>query len=260
MNTQLKIALIQSNTVWENPQENSKRYSQKINEIQGDYNLLILPETFTTGFSMKPEKLAETMNGETVQWMQEIALEKQSAITGSVIIEEDGKFYNRLIFVYPNGKLQYYDKRHLFSLAGEDKVFTAGKEKLIIDYLDWKLCPLICYDLRFPVWARNTEEIDALIYVANWPKPRILAWDTLLKARAIENLCYCIGVNRIGEDPEQNEYTGNTAAYDVLGNAISKIKPNREQTEVVTLEKNHIAYYRNKLSFLEDKDNFSLTI
>ena len=260
MPDQLKVALVQSNTVWEKRKQNRERLSLKIDEIQQSYDLIVLPETFTTGFSMKPDGLAETMEGKTVQWMREVASGKGCAITGSLIIEEKGKYYNRLLFVHPNGNIQHYDKRHLFSLAGEDKVFTKGSEKLIIDYLDWKICPLICYDLRFPVWARNTEDIDALIYVANWPKPRILAWDTLLKARAIENLCYCIGVNRVGEDPEQNEYVGNSAIYDVLGNPVSNIKPNREQTEVVTLDKNHISFYRNKLSFLKDKDDFNLKV
>lgn len=258
MADQLKIALVQPNTIWEKRKQNRERLAQKINDIQQDFQLLVLPETFTTGFSMKPENLAETMAGKTVQWMQEIARDKESAVTGSIIIEEAGNYYNRLLFVHPDGTIEHYDKHHLFSLAGEDKVFTAGKEKLIVNYLGWKICPLICYDLRFPVWARNTETVDVLLYVANWPKPRILAWDTLLKARAIENMCYCLGVNRVGEDPEQNEFSGNTAAYDVLGNPISNMKPNREQLEVVTLDKNHIAYYRNKLGFLKDRDSFSL--
>lgn len=258
MTNQLKVALLQTNTIWEKRKQNRERLSQKIDEIHQDFQLLVLTETFTTGFSMKPEGLAEAMDGKTVQWMQSIAFEKQCAVTGSLIIEESGNYYNRLLFVHPDKTIEYYNKRHLFSLAGEDKVFVAGKEKLIVDYLGWKICPMVCYDLRFPVWSRNTENIDVLLYVANWPKPRILAWDTLLKARAIENMCYSIGVNRIGEDPEQNEYTGNSAVYDVLGNPISNIKPNREQTEIVTLDKNHITYYRNKLGFLNDKDDFSL--
>ena len=217
-----------------------------------------MPETFNTGFSMKTEGIAETMDGKTVQWMQSIAIEKQSAVVGSLIIEENKKYYNRLLFVYPSGEIKYYNKRHLFSLSGEDKVFTKGNEKLIVDYLGWKICPFICYDLRFPVWSRSSEDVDLLIYVANWPKPRILAWDVLLKARAIENLCYCIGVNRVGEDLDQNEFTGNSAAYDVLGNSVSNIKPSREQVEVVSLDKSHISYYRNKLRFLEDRDKFNL--
>ena len=260
MQDQLKVALIQPNTVWEKRKQNRENLTQKIDEIQQEFQLLVLPETFNTGFSMKPEDIAETMDGKTVHWMQSVATQRQSAVVGSLIIEENKKYYNRLLFVYPSGEIKHYNKRHLFSLSGEDKVFTKGNEKLTVDYLGWKICPLICYDLRFPVWSRSTENIDLLIYVANWPKARILAWDVLLKARAIENLCYCIGVNRVGEDLDQNEFTGNSAAYDVLGNPISNMKPSREQVEVVTLDKNHIAYYRNKLRFLEDKDNFSLTM
>ena len=258
MQDQLKVALIQPNTVWEKRKQNRENLAQKINEIQQEFQLLVLPETFNTGFSMKTEGIAETMDGKTVQWMQSIAIEKQSAVVGSLIIEENKKYYNRLLFVYPSGEIKYYNKRHLFSLSGEDKVFTKGNEKLIVDYLGWKICPFICYDLRFPVWSRSSEDVDLLIYVANWPKPRILAWDVLLKARAIENLCYCIGVNRVGEDLDQNEFTGNSAAYDVLGNSVSNIKPSREQVEVVSLDKSHISYYRNKLRFLEDRDKFNL--
>ena len=258
MQDQLKVALIQPNTVWEKRKHNRENLTQKINEIQQEFQLLVLPETFNTGFSMKTEGIAETMYGKTVQWMQSIAIEKQSAVVGSLIIEENKKYYNRLLFVYPSGEIKYYNKRHLFSLSGEDKVFTKGNEKLIVDYLGWKICPFICYDLRFPVWSRSSEDVDLLIYVANWPKPRILAWDVLLKARAIENLCYCIGVNRVGEDLDQNEFTGNSAAYDVLGNSVSNIKPSREQVEVVSLDKSHISYYRNKLRFLEDRDKFNL--
>jgi predicted amidohydrolase len=260
MTNQLKVAFIQPNTVWESPKQNRKNISNKFSEIKENVDLLILPETFSTGFSMKPKDLAESMDGKTVLWMQQIAIEKNIAVTGSLIIEEENKYYNRLLFVFPDGSIQYYNKRHLFSLAGEDKVFTGGDKKLIIEYKDWKICAMICYDLRFPVWSRNTENFDVLIYVANWPKPRIFAWDTLLKARAIENMCYCIGVNRVGEDVNQNEYTGNSAVYDVLGNAISTIKTGKEHLEVVTLDKKHIEYYRNKLNFLLDKDTFNLTM
>ncbi|HLT53085.1 MAG TPA: nitrilase family protein [Flavobacteriaceae bacterium] len=257
---QLKIALLQPNLVWENPKQNRKHILEKLEEQKESFHLLVLPETFTTGFSMQPQEVAETMDGKTVNWLKKLAAEKDIAITGSLIIEENSKFYNRLLFVYPNGNITYYNKRHTFTLAGEDKVFTAGNERVLIDFHGWKLCPQVCYDLRFPVWSRNTDNYDVLLYVANWPKPRIQAWDTLLKARAIENMCYCIGVNRVGEDPDQNEFSGNSAAYDVLGNAISNIKPGREQLEVVTLDKAHISYYRNKLKFLEDKDSFNLVV
>ncbi|WP_242203927.1 amidohydrolase [Aestuariivivens insulae] len=258
MQDELKVACIQSSLVWENPKKNRKHFSERIKEITQEVDVIVLPEMFTTGFTMNASKVAETMDGETVAWMQKKAQKAQAAIVGSMVVVEGNKFYNRLLFVEPSGDVKCYDKRHTFTLAHEDKVFTAGTKKLIIDYKGWKICPLICYDLRFPVWARNVEDYEVLLYVANWPKPRILAWDTLLKARAIENMCYCIGVNRIGIDEAQNEYCGNTAVYDVLGNAITPIKPNREHIEIAVLEKRHISFYRNKLKFLDDRDDFAI--
>ena len=254
----LKIALIQSDLVWENPKQNRENFSDKINAINQEVNLVILPEMFTTGFTMNAVDIAETMQGETVKWMQELATKKQVAITGSVIISEDNKYYNRLLFVHPSGKIETYNKRHTFTLAGEDKVYSAGTDKFIINYKGWKICPLVCYDLRFPVWARNTEDYDVLLYVANWPKPRINAWNALLKARAIENMCYCIGVNRVGLDTNNYEYSGNSAVYNVLGEEISNISPNIEQTEILVLDKNHIKTNREKLQFLNDRDDFNL--
>ncbi len=254
----LKIALIQSGLVWENPKQNRDNFAAKIRTITESVDLIILPEMFTTGFTMNPGPIAETMEGETVIWMKKMASEKQSAITGSVIIKDHNQFYNRLIFVKPSGSIDVYDKRHTFTLAGEDKVYTAGTEKLIIDYKGWKICPLVCYDLRFPVWARNVENYDLLLYVANWPKPRIEAWNALLKARAIENMCYCIGVNRVGLDSNDYEYTGNSAVYNVLGDKISDISSNKEQTEIVILNKEHLKTNRKKLQFLNDRDRFTL--
>ncbi|HMB99795.1 MAG TPA: amidohydrolase [Flavobacteriaceae bacterium] len=258
MQEELKIAFIQTDLVWEDRKKNRKNFKEKIESILQPVDLIILPEMFTTGFTMNAKDNSESMNGKTVEWMQTVANEKNTAIVGSIIIEENKKYYNRLIFAHPNGTLEHYDKRHTFTYAGEDKVFTAGTEKLIVNYKGWKLFPLVCYDLRFPVWTRNVDDYDALIFVANWPKPRINAWDTLLKARAIENMSYCIGVNRIGLDKEQNEYIGHSAVYDVLGNTMTTIKPNREQVEVVTLQKSHLSFYRNKLRFLNDRDSFNL--
>lgn len=258
MQDKLKVAIIQSNLVWENPKENRGNFSEKIETISDTIDVIVLPEMFTTGFTMNASGVAETMEGKTIEWMQKTASETNAAIIGSLIISEDNKFYNRLLFVEPSGAITYYDKRHTFTLVGEDKVYASGTKKLTIDYKGWKICPLICYDLRFPVWARNTENYDVLIYVANWPKPRILAWDTLLKARAIENMSYCIGVNRVGEDKDHNEYCGHSAVYDVLGNNITPIKTNKEHIEIVTLERSHINFYRNKLRFLEDRDVFTV--
>ncbi len=258
MQEKLKIALIQTDLVWENPKKNRKHLKEKIESVSQKVDMFILPEMFATGFTMNAKQVAETMDGKMVAWMQKRALKTNAAIVGSLIIFEEDKYYNRLLFVEPNGMIHQYDKRHTFTLAGEDKIYSAGTKKLIVDYKGWKICPLVCYDLRFPIWARNTEDYDVLLYVANWPKPRIFAWDTLLKARAIENMCYCIGVNRVGLDETLNEFCGHSATLDVLGNEMTSFKPNREQVEVVTLEKNHINYYRNKLKFLNDKDDFTL--
>jgi omega-amidase len=231
---------------------------KKIESISQSVDMIVLPEMFTSGFTMNASDVAETMNGETVNWMKGLASKKQAAITGSLVIKEDDKFYNRLLFVHPNGSIDSYDKRHTFTLAGEDKVYSSGTEKLIVDYKGWKICPLICYDLRFPVWARNVENYDVLIYVANWPKVRVAAWDALLKARAIENMSYCIGVNRVGLDGNNHEYSGHSASYDVLGHRMDTIPYDKEAIEIVTLNMEELETYRSKLNFLEDRDSFSL--
>lgn len=259
MQNELKIALIQSDLAWESPTKNRQNFEEKINAISETVDVIILPEMFTSGFTMQPEKVAETMQGETINWMQSIASKLNVALTGSLVIQENEKYYNRLVFVHLDGKIETYDKRHTFTLAGEDKVYKAGTEKLIVNYKGWKICPLICYDLRFPVWARNVENYDLLIYVANWPKKRIAAWDALLKARAIENMSYCIGVNRVGVDANNFEYVGHSACYNVLGEKISDIIPAKEQTEIVTLYKSQITTLRERLQFLEDKDIFNLS-
>lgn len=259
MSNTLTVALIQTDLVWENPEANRKNLEQKVNAINGA-DLIVLPEMFTSGFTMNANKVAETMDGETITWLKALSKSKNYAILGSLVISENGNYYNRLVFIEPTEKITTYDKRHTFTLAGEHKVYTAGNERTIIDYKGWKICPLICYDLRFPVWARNTEDYDVLIYVANWPKVRIAAWETLLKARAIENMSYCIGVNRVGLDGNDYEYSGHSGAYDVLGNRIDSMPENEETTEIVTLEKAHIIKYREKLGFLKDRDTFSLKV
>ncbi len=260
MKNNLKVALIQTDLVWENPEQNRLHFSEKIDALSEGVELIILPEMFSTGFSMNPSEVAETMDGKTIVWLRVLAKEKNSAITGSLVIKQGNNYYNRLIFVFPNGEVKTYDKRHTFTLAGEDKVYTAGTKKLIVDYKGWKICPLICYDLRFPVWARNIENYDLLIYVANWPKPRINAWNILLKARAIENMSYCIGVNRVGLDVNGYEYSGNSAVYDSLGIEISTIKPHEITTEIITLNKDNLLKTRNKFQFLDDKDEFILRV
>ena len=200
MKNELNIIGIQSSIVWEKPEANLEYFDQQISKLPSTVDLVILPEMFTTGFSMNPISIAETMEGPTVKWMVITAKIYSMAIVGSVVIKENDQYFNRLFFVHPNGHIETYDKRHLFTLAKENDQYTSGNERLIVLYKGWRICPLICYDLRFPVWSRNTNEYDLLVYVANWPSIRIDAWDTLLKARAIENISYCIGVNRVGED------------------------------------------------------------
>ncbi|PHS67428.1 MAG: amidohydrolase [Flavobacterium sp.] len=264
MKENLKITIIQSSLVWENPEANRQLFSNKIAAISEETNLIILPEMFTTGFTMNASELAEEENGETLNWLQREAKKKNCAITGSVIISDlpiltgNNNYYNRLFFVFPDGNFKTYDKRHTFTLAGEEKTFKAGNEQVIIDYLGWKIYPLICYDLRFPVWARNTQNYDVLLYVANWPERRITAWDALLKARAIENMTYCIGVNRIGEDGNVHKYSGHSAVYNVLGEQISTLNFEEEFTETITLQEKHIESNRKHLQFLNDRDDFKL--
>jgi predicted amidohydrolase len=253
----MKIALIQTSLAWENPIENRSHLSQKINGFLEEVDLIVLPEMFTSGFTMNPKAVAENMQGDTIAWLQHLAKAKNCAITGSLVIEENGNFYNRLVFVFPDGEMQHYDKKHLFTLAGEDKVYAAGTDKLIVEYKGFKICPLICYDLRFPVFSRNAENYDLLLYVASWPKPRVNAWDILLKARAVENMCYTIGVNRIGKDKNNYDYVGHSQAVDFLGNYL--LEP--QETEgvfIVELEKKQLLETRKKLAFLDDKDKFEL--
>ena len=252
------VSLIQAPLVWENPSENRLYFEQKIKAISQQTNLIVLPEMFTSGFTMNPQHVAETMQGETILWLIELAKAKNAAITGSLVIQEGEHFFNRMVFVFPSGKLEYYDKRHLFTLAGEEKVYQLGNEKKIVEFNNWKICLQVCYDLRFPVFARNTEEYDLLIYVANWPKVRINAWDILLKARAVENLTYVVGLNRIGLDGNQNEYVGHSQVIDELGNYL--LEPQRnEHVFHVELDKEKMLETRKKLNFLNDRDDFSIS-
>ncbi|WP_299672725.1 amidohydrolase [uncultured Tenacibaculum sp.] len=257
MNT-LSVAALQSDLVWENPTKNLENFTKKINHISDTVDLIVLPEMFTTGFSMNASNLAEKMDGISVQWMQKTAVAKNAAILGSIIIEENDAFFNRLLFVFPSGEIQYYDKKHTFTLAKEHETYTSGTQKLIVEYKGWKICPLICYDLRFPVWSRNVEDYDLLLYTASWPKKRINAWDALLKARAIENMSFTIGVNRIGLDGNDYEYVGHSAVYDCLGNCLSEENNELESTITLKLQKNEQDTVREKLGFLKDRDKFSL--
>lgn len=253
----MKISLIQTSLTWENPQANRDNFETLINSIQEQTDIIILPEMFFTGFTMTPKTVAETMDGETVKWMKDMAATKDCAVTGSLVIEENGNYYNRLLFVLPDGEIKTYDKRHLFSLAGEDKAYTAGADRLIINYRGWKISPFVCYDLRFPVFSRNTNDIDLMLYVANWPAPRVAAWDALLKARAIENMCYVAGVNRTGQDNNGHNYLGHSQLLDELG-ANVVVPTENEGVFTAELSREKMLETRNKFQFLNDRDSFSL--
>jgi len=254
----LKITTIQTHLFWEDVQKNLVNFEIKIKNIEERTDVIVLPEMFTTGFSMKPDQFAEKMDGKTVNWMKKMAALKNALMIGSIIIEEDQNFVNRLLAVHPTGEIDYYDKRHLFAMAGEDRNYTAGDERLIINYRDWAINPLICYDLRFPVWSRNLGDYDVQIYIANWPEKRSFHWNVLLQARAIENQAYVIGVNRIGEDGNGYSHSGDTCVFDPLGIRISNTNPNEGNVETVMLEKNKLEKVRKSLPFMQDGDKFTI--
>lgn len=235
---------------------------QKIAGMDQKTEVVILPEMFSTGFSMKPEELAETMEGESVQWMKRVAAENKIILTGSLIIQDEGNYYNRLVWMLPNNQYGIYDKRHLFGFADEDQHYTAGSKRLIGSVKSWKINLLVCYDLRFPVWARqqpvnNHPEYDVLVYVANWPERRNIAWKTLLQARAIENQCYVIGVNRVGHDGNNIYHSGDSMVVDPMGEILYH-KKDEEDIFTITLDKDHLQSVRDKLPFLKDADGFAI--
>jgi omega-amidase len=254
----LNLHLLQLDLVWENPEANRRAAEQRMDEA-GQADLIVLPEMFSTGFSMQAERLAEPSEGPTLAWMREQAQKRNAALTGSLMVGEDGNFYNRLFWVQPDGAVHTYDKRHLFRLAGEDKVFQAGKRRLIVEWRGWKIMPLICYDLRFPVWSRNTEGVDLLLYVANWPARRSLAWNTLLRARAIENVCWVAGVNRCGTDGNGEPHQGDTALLDPLGNPVVEAG-DQSGLFSFTLPAQTVPDVRQRFAFLDDRDAFRLEL
>ena len=258
----LLVTVIQTNLHWEDKKANMQMLEEKIGNIKERTEVVVLPEMFSTGFSMKPEKLAETMEGETVQWMKRVTAERKIILTGSVIIKENDNYFNRLIWMLPNGQSGIYDKRHRFAFAGEDKHYTAGNKRLIASVKGWKINLQVCYDLRFPVWARQQSqsegpEYDVLIYVANWPERRSLAWKTLLQARAIENQCYVIGVNRVGNDGNNIYHSGDSMIIDPMGE-IMYYKKDEEDVFTISLDKEHLKTIREKLPFLKDADHFMI--
>ena len=263
MENELNIALIQEELEWENPAANRARFTELFKTLK-NVDVAVLPEMFTTGFSMTCAHLAEEMDGPTVRWMKEQSALLGGAICGSVLIETDSGLFNRLLWVTPDGKVEYYDKRHLFTLANEQDYFQSGDERLIVDYKGWKICPMICYDLRFPVWSRNGwdavagADYDLLIYVANWPSKRADAWRKLLVARAIENQSYVVGVNRIGHDGKGFEYTGDSRLFDAMGKELIEFEQGDKNQKTHTLVKSDLVRVREKLSFLPDQDRFTI--
>ena len=269
--SKLKVTLIQTDLLWEDKTSNLEMLGRKIDNIQEATHVVVLPEMFSTGFSMKPEQLAEKMDGETVAWMKKKAAEKKMIVTGSVIIEENGNYFNRLIWMLPNGQHGYYDKRHLFAYAEEDRHYTSGTQRFIASVNGWKIHLLVCYDLRFPVWSRqsqtsypglelkptNETEYDVLVYVANWPERRNTAWKALLQARAIENQSYVIGVNRVGKDGNEINYIGESMVIDPLGEILYQ-KANEEDVFTITLDKVHLEKIREKFPFGRDADRFEI--
>lgn len=264
MSQDLKIALLQANLHWEDIEANLAMFEEKVWQIEEPADLIGLPEMFTTGFSMNPQKFAEPVNSKTFRWMKQQAAQTRAVVAGSYIIQEKGKFFNRFYAVYPDGSSVQYDKKHLFGLAGERNDYTAGVQKITFEVKGWKVRPLICYDLRFPVWARSRKEADGLyeydllLYVANWPKPRINAWDTLLAARAIENISYCAGVNRIGVDGVSAEYTGHSVVYNYKGDQISFSE--EEVIVSANLSRAELENFRERFPFQEDADGFELSL
>ncbi|MEX2511701.1 MAG: amidohydrolase [Cyclobacteriaceae bacterium] len=259
----LVLALFQSNLYWQDRVANLAMFEEKIWELDQSVDIIVLPEMFTTGFTMNTTGFSEPMHFHTTKWMQQMAAQTKSIITGSLIISDGGKFFNRLLWVMPEGQVKYYDKRHLFRMAKEDNHFDMGRKNEIIEWKGWKILPQICYDLRFPVWSRNQVspkgelEYDLSFYVASWPASRVMAWDALLKARAIENLCYSIGVNRIGTDGNGVAYCGHSAAYDFKGNQLA-FAGVQEMVLTVSLNKNELLDYRRKFPAWMDADNYEV--
>jgi omega-amidase len=253
----LKITLLQVYLFWENVDKNLQNINLRLSFIREKTDLIVLPEMFNTGFTMNAEDLAEDMDGKTMQWMREKAAEFNAVITGTLMIKENGNFYNRLIWMNPDGTYQKYDKRHLFSLAGEEKVFTAGTEKLIVELKGWKIAPFICYDLRFPVWLRNKNNgYDLLIVLANWPEKRAQHWRALIPARAIENQSFIIALNRVGHDGNGVYYCGDTTCLNPNGNTIY-YKRDEEDLYTFTINKDEVNNVRDEMPFLIDADKFT---
>lgn len=256
----LNVAVFQFDLVWENPEANQAKIGEWMEQVKRKTDIVFLPEMFTTGFSMNVADLAETMDGVTIQWMKKCCADHQLAMCGSLIIIENSHYYNRLLFVHPSGEIQFYDKRHLFTMGHEENHFTGGSSRLVVEYKGWKICPLICYDLRFPVWSRNRGEYDILTYSANWPQARTEVWNTLLKARAIENQAYVVGANRVGVDGNTISYSGNSQIIDPKGNLLASIGDHHKGIVLATFSYTELAKFRSAFPVLKDADRFSIDL
>lgn len=255
----LKISIVQTDIAWENKQENLRMLREKLHALRGTTEIVVLPEMFSTGFTMKSRELAEPVSGITVRILKELAADFQFALCGSFICSERSNYYNRAFFITPEGEEFYYDKRHLFRMGNEAEYFSSGNNKLIISYRGWNICLLVCYDLRFPVWSRNVNnEYDLLIYVASWPQARRLAWDTLLCARALENMCYVCGVNRIGVDGNKLIYNGGSVVFSAKGEVLASVPDGEEGIETVSLSLISLQQLRDKFPVWKDADAFRL--
>ena len=251
----LKVTIIQADLVWEHVEANLDGFDQKIEALKEDSHLIVLPEMFSTGFSMNAAKLAEDMNGSAVRWLQKTAGQRNIDVVGSIIVNDGGKFFNRLIWAKPGGALFVYDKRHLFRMAGEEKVYSAGQRNITVELLGWKIRPFICYDLRFPVWTRNVaNQYDAAVFIANWPERRSEHWRLLLHARAIENQCYVIGVNRVGKDGNGHSYSGDSAIFDPWGRGLFH-EQHKTCTHTAILSRDVLETCRKTFPVWMDADN-----
>ncbi len=251
----LKITIIQPDIIWEDIKANLDKYSGILEKVD-QTDVIIFPEMFTTGFSMHPEKLKETMDGVSVTWMKKLAKEKNASVVGSLIIEDDGETWNRAVWVFPDGNVSCYDKHHLYTMGEEHLHYTGGKEKTIVEFRGWKFFPLICYDLRFPVWSRNAENYDVLIYMANWPSPRHHVWKNLLVARAVENQSYCVGVNRAGSDGAGLNYLGNSVVVSSKG--FADFMEEKEAVRTFDISYSELHNFRNSFPLLNDRDEFKI--
>lgn len=254
----LKVTIAQSMLHWEDAEANRRMFETKLAILAGKTDVVVLPEMFTTGFSMRSDELAEDMTGPTVRWMREQAKKLDAAVYGSVIITEVGKCFNRGLFVKPDGQVTVYDKRHLFRFANETDHYSAGSERVVVDWRGWRILLQICFDLRFPVFARNRSDYDAMLYVANWPEARRYPWSHLLIARAIENQCYVAGVNRVGMDGKGIHYTGDSVVIDPRGGVIGQVEPSMEGTASVTFDREALEDFRAKFPVALEADDFEL--